>query len=209
MLTHLRIATSHLRVRATRKILRHRVCAHNPTLWCDPTAIWDYGFHDLDAIEIGANVAVRAYSEILVYKRSPHSRHEGRLILGDRATISTGANIRAAGGTIRIGHGSGVAQNCVLVAANHRILQGIPMMNTSWDEDTVGIDIGDNVWVGAGCIVLPGVHIGNNSVIAAGSVVHRDVPPDQIWGGWPARFIKRVPAAAEDTAHETTAASAA
>jgi len=52
--------------------------------------------------------------------------------------------------------------------------------------------IGDNVWIGWGSIVLKGVHIGDNSIVAAGSVVVDDVPSDVIVGGSPARVIKRL-----------------
>ncbi len=52
------------------------------------------------------------------------------------------------------------------------------------------IVIGDNVFLGTQCIILKGVHIGDNSIIAAGSVVSRDVPANQIWGGNPAMYLK-------------------
>lgn len=54
--------------------------------------------------------------------------------------------------------------------------------------------IKNGAWLGASCIVLKGVTIGENSVIGAGSVVTRDIPPNQIWGGNPAHYIKDVPA---------------
>jgi maltose O-acetyltransferase len=54
--------------------------------------------------------------------------------------------------------------------------------------------VGANVWVGANCVLLPGVTIGDNSLIAAGSVVSHDVPPNEIWGGVPAKKLKDVPA---------------
>jgi acetyltransferase-like isoleucine patch superfamily enzyme len=49
-----------------------------------------------------------------------------------------------------------------------------------------------NAWIGAGATILPGVTIGENSVVAAGAVVHRDVPDNVIVGGVPAKFIKAV-----------------
>lgn len=54
------------------------------------------------------------------------------------------------------------------------------------------IVIESNVWIGAGATILPGVTIGENSVVAAGAVVTKDVPPNTIVGGVPAKFIKNV-----------------
>lgn len=54
------------------------------------------------------------------------------------------------------------------------------------------ITIKDNVFVGWGGVILPGVTIGENSIIATGAVVTKDVPANEIWGGVPAHFIKRV-----------------
>ena len=49
-----------------------------------------------------------------------------------------------------------------------------------------------NAWIGAGATILPGVIIGENAVVAAGAVVTKDVAPDTIVGGNPAKFIKNV-----------------
>ena len=57
-------------------------------------------------------------------------------------------------------------------------------------ESARPIAIGDNVWLGGGVIVLPGVSIGRNSVIGAGSVVSRDVPADVVAMGNPARVTR-------------------
>ena len=103
VMNHVRAILTPLRKRATMAVLAHRIRARHPTLKAHPTSIWDYGYHDIDAIEIGRGVVVAAYSMILVYHRSPHSDVPGRLILGDGSGISFGVNVRAAGGTIRIG----------------------------------------------------------------------------------------------------------
>ena len=190
---HIRIIFSDLRTRMVRAVLRHRLRYRYPTLACDPTAIMDYGFADVDAIQCGQHVHVGAFAEVVVYKRVRYSAIEGRLILGDRVVISAGCNIRAAGGTIAIGEHTAISQNCVLVAANHNVRRGLRYISMPWDELRCGITIGRNVWVGAQCTILPGVVIGDNAVIAGGSVVNTTVPPDEIWGGVPARKLKDVP----------------
>ncbi|MCW5590071.1 MAG: acyltransferase [Legionellales bacterium] len=53
------------------------------------------------------------------------------------------------------------------------------------------IVIGDNVWIGFRCSILKGVHIGDNSIIAAGSVVTRDIDPNTIVAGNPAKVVKK------------------
>ena len=57
-------------------------------------------------------------------------------------------------------------------------------------EITKPITVGDNVFIGTRSIIMPGVHIGNNVIIAAGSVVSKDLPDNGVYGGVPAKFIK-------------------
>lgn len=81
--------------------------------------------------------------------------------------------------------------NCTLVGHDG----AVAMLNRAYGArlDSVGkIDIRDNVFVGYGAIVLPGVTIGPNAIVAAGAVVNRDVAPGDIVGGVPARPIGRV-----------------
>ncbi len=54
------------------------------------------------------------------------------------------------------------------------------------------IHIGKNVWIGSGAIVLPGVTIGDNSIVGAGSVVTKNVEPNSVVAGNPAKFIKSI-----------------
>ncbi|QWG03992.1 hypothetical protein KMW28_13775 [Flammeovirga yaeyamensis] len=52
------------------------------------------------------------------------------------------------------------------------------------------IEIGENCWIGRGCIILAGVTIGDGAIIAANSVVNKNIPSNTIYGGVPAKFIK-------------------
>lgn len=62
----------------------------------------------------------------------------------------------------------------------------------TWLESGKPITVGNDVWVGGSAILLPGVTVGDRSVVGAGSVVTRDVPPDCVVAGNPARVIRRL-----------------
>lgn len=149
-------------------------------------------FDNIDAVNFGNNVYIGPFSEIIVLETTPSSNVHGRLTVGDRVIIGKGANIRAAGGEIVIGEGALLAQNVSLIAANHSLNPPAFYRDEPWDTRRVGVIINRNVWLGAGVIVLPGVEVGENSVIAAGSVVTKSVPNNQVWAGVPARCIKRL-----------------
>lgn len=70
----------------------------------------------------------------------------------------------------------------------HR-LDGIPFCLQGYEERQP-VTIGSNVWIGTRCIILPGVRIGDNVVLGAGSVVTRDIPSDVVAAGNPARVVK-------------------
>lgn len=84
-----------------------------------------------------------------------------------------------------------MASSVVFVGKNDHLFN-VPCQ-TIWNGRR-GIDkktvVEDDVWIGHGVIVLGGVTIGKGSIIAAGSVVTKDIPPCEIWGGNPARKIK-------------------
>lgn len=82
----------------------------------------------------------------------------------------------------------------VLIAPNVCILcEGHPILpNDRQSLTTAPIHIKKNAWIGAGATILQGVTIGENAVVAAGSVVTTDVPSNTIVGGIPAKFIKNI-----------------
>lgn len=92
-------------------------------------------------------------------------------------------------GKITIGDNVFIAPNVCIITEEHAMdtaqrIQGL--------EYTHPVTIGDNVWICAGVIVLPGVTIGANSVIGAGSVVTKDIPPDSLAVGNPCKVIRKV-----------------
>lgn len=69
---------------------------------------------------------------------------------------------------------------------NDRVLNNVNKIKTK------PIIIEDGCFIGAGCIILKGVHIGARSVIGAGSVITKSIPSGEVWAGNPAKFIKRI-----------------
>ena len=88
---------------------------------------------------------------------------------------------------ITIGDDVQIGPNVQLLTPTHPVEPG--PRRAKWEAGEP-ITIGDNVWLGGGAIVLPGVSIGANSVVGAGAVVTRDLPPDVVAVGNPARIVR-------------------
>lgn len=91
--------------------------------------------------------------------------------------------------TITIGDDCQIGPNVQLLTPTHPV---DPQPRRDKLEAAQPITIGDNVWLGGGVIVCPGVSIGENSVIGAGSVVTRDIPANVVAVGNPARVIRDI-----------------
>ena len=92
-------------------------------------------------------------------------------------------------GKITIGDNVLFGPNVSLYTAGHPIH---PQSRNSTYEYGIPITIGNNVWIGGSCVVLPGITIGDNSVIAAGSVVTKDIPSGVIAAGNPCKPIREI-----------------
>ncbi|WP_456274585.1 maltose acetyltransferase domain-containing protein [Bacillus sp. AK031] len=90
---------------------------------------------------------------------------------------------------IRIGENCQVAPGVHIYTATHPLN---PVERNSGKEYGKPVMIGDNVWIGGQSVINPGISIGNNVVIASGSVVTKDVPDNVVIGGNPARVIKQI-----------------
>lgn len=93
---------------------------------------------------------------------------------------------------ISIGSHVMIAPYCFLITGNHKFdSRELPMDCQGHTESPINIK--DDVWIGCHTVILAGVSIGEGAVVAAGSVVNKNVPPYEIWGGVPAKFIKHRP----------------
>lgn len=90
---------------------------------------------------------------------------------------------------IYVGDGTMLGPNVVIATAGHPIL---PVLRIKQYQFNIPVHIGKNCWLGAGVIVLPGVTIGDNTVIGAGSVVTKDIPANVVAVGNPCRVLRPI-----------------
>ena len=112
----------------------------------------------------------------------------GDVIIGDHTRVGLHNTVI---GPVTIGSHVNLAQGITVTALNHNFAEkGLRI-----DEQGVStspVTIGDDIWIGANAVILPGVTIGNHSVVAAGAVVTKDVPPHTLVAGVPAKIIKEL-----------------
>ena len=111
----------------------------------------------------------------------------GEIIIGSNSRIGLGNTII---GPVTIGNNVNLAQNITVSGLNHNY-QDPDKTIISQGVNTSRITIEDDVWVGANSVILAGITIGKHSVVAAGSIVNRNVPPFSIVAGNPIRIIKQ------------------
>lgn len=92
-------------------------------------------------------------------------------------------------GDIFVGNNVMFAPNVVIASATHPIH---PELRRKQAQYNLPIHIGNNVWIGAGAVVLPGVKIGDNTVIGAGSIVTKDIPSNVVAIGNPCRVLREI-----------------
>ena len=88
-----------------------------------------------------------------------------------------------------IGNNVMCAPNVTISATGHPVH---PQLRTHGEQFSFPVTIEDNVWIGSGAVLLPGVTIGRNSVIGAGSVVTKNIPPDVVAVGNPCRVLRQI-----------------
>jgi acetyltransferase-like isoleucine patch superfamily enzyme len=113
----------------------------------------------------------------------------GSITIGAYSRVNRGVQLVSYKAPIQIGRDVGLSSNSALYSYDHGILDGQPYMEQPL-QSKGPIIIDDHAWIGVGVIVLSGVRIGKHAVVAAGSVVTRDVPDGAIAAGVPARVVK-------------------
>lgn len=107
--------------------------------------------------------------------------------IGRYCRVGSRCHIDGEGG-VSIGDGTILASNVTILSSSHNYDQGQLLPYDETDKTEV-IIIGRGVWIGWGAIILPGVTVGDGSVVAAGSVVTKNVPSGHVVGGNPAKII--------------------
>lgn len=139
---------------------------------------------------VGRNVRLRM--PVVVY-------HAEGLTLGNDVDVGEFVVLRASGG-LRIGDRVLIAAHAVLTTRGHP--ESPPRFGHVVDAAVV---IEDDVWIGSGAVILPGVTVGRGAIVGAGAVVTGDVAPLTLVAGVPARPIREVEAAERAAAHGATA----
>lgn len=115
---------------------------------------------------------------------------EGKIEVGEDSYIGELSTIQAARGcVVKIGSGCRISHNVRIYT--HSSVADADYSQSQVPEKLGNVVIGDFCWVGANVFINPDLTIGRNSVVGANSVVTKNIPPDEIWGGVPARLIRR------------------
>jgi acetyltransferase-like isoleucine patch superfamily enzyme len=133
------------------------------------------------SMRVGRKVVVRAPVTRAQLETAPG----GELVIGDRVFINEGVII-GAHRSIRIADDVKIGDFVTIHDSDfHDLAPGLPIR-------TAAVTIGRNAWLGRNVVVLPGVTIGENAVVAAGAIVTADVAPNTLAGGNPARLIREL-----------------
>lgn len=130
------------------------------------------------SIEIGRKVQLHRQVKLSAWG----NECESKIVIGDNTTIGDRTEIHA-GKLVEIGSGCNIAWDvCIMDRDYHKF--------DSSQEQMKPVKIEDDVWIGCRALIMKGTTIGKGAVIAAGSVVTKDVPPNTLVGGNPAKILK-------------------
>ena len=134
-------------------------------------------------IQIGANSVVESFVKIKPVGGT------GDAIIGDNVYINSGCSIYTGNG-LKIGNNVSIASNCVFAPVNHEVREkSILIQKQGFQASKGGIEIEDDVWIGAGSIILDGAILRRGCVIGAMSLVRSEIPAYSIQAGNPLSLI--------------------
>lgn len=122
---------------------------------------------------------------------------KNKCYIGDGSKLSVGDNTQLGqnarlGGPIKLGSYVMMGPDVVIMGVTHDISDlSKPMVDPTNPSLEKPVTIGNNVWIGTRAIIMPGVCIGDNSIIGAGAVVTKSFGPNSVIGGVPAKLLKR------------------
>jgi maltose O-acetyltransferase len=128
------------------------------------------------------------FGEKVTIHYSVYIRNPENLKVGDNSNINHGSELYCAGG-VEIGKGSMISYH-VVIMSDTREFMGVESLKGRTNRIKRKVEIGDDVWIGTKAMILPGISIGNHAIVAAGSVVTKNVKEWEIVAGNPARHIK-------------------
>jgi acetyltransferase-like isoleucine patch superfamily enzyme len=159
---------------------------HSRAMWIGDGVAVDDGCH-LDARGCTPG-EFRIGDGVVISRGSIVSGKDGPLSIGPRASIGAGCTLYAST-RLEIGADTMLAAQCYVGGGRYAVRGRTDIPIAEQPEPRTGVVIGDDCWLGAGVIVIDGVRIGRGSVVAAGSVVTRDVDSYSVVAGVPARRV--------------------
>lgn len=145
---------------------------------------WTYNDPFFSLLFLGKNSTIISRGSFSIYSGSKIYVNENATLILGSGYINSNFNLSCFE-KIEIGNNVAISENvCIRDSDNHTIINSTKPM-------TQPIKIGDDVWVGMNVTILKGVNIGNGVIIAAGSVVNKDIPDNCMVGGVPAMVIKK------------------
>lgn len=177
--------------------MHHRI---HPTAQIDADVLWrgeaSVAIGEYVVIDHGVviNLGASDRSQLSIGSRSKIKwgvllqTYGGRIAIGHRVSIGEYTVISGHGG-VEIGENAILGPRCVIHAANHIFEGAVPIRFQG--ETAKGVRICNDVWLGAGVIVLDGVAIGAGSIVGAGSVVTRNIPEGVVAFGNPCKVQRR------------------
>ncbi len=139
------------------------------------TEAWNRAFRELFDGEAPEDLGIFTPTQIDFPKQ---------MTFGNHVFINHNFTAMSIGGT-KLGDNVQIGPHVTMVTNNHDLTNRYVLKCRE-------IVVGNNVWIGAGASIMPGVHIGDNAVIAGGAVVTKDIPANTVAGGNPARVIRRL-----------------